>query len=238
MAIAWPEAQVIATDLTPPDPTTLPSPLPPNLNFIKSDADDESWPFEHKFDFIHGRMLASGIHDWPGLLSRCWNHLEPGGHLELLDLCHPFRAQDPDFDTPESSAFIKWGHAAETSWKAQGLDYRSTTKHAQRLSDLGFEKIQETQLKWPLGEWTGTTEQKEDEKREKDKEEQTDLDADRNRQIGALTLHNFSAFLTSAGPKILSHHPTLNAAEAEQLTQEALSDLHDNCCTKRFYLTM
>lgn len=208
MAAQWPRAQIVATDITLPDIAP-----PVNVALVQSDA-DEPWPFQHKFDFIHGRMLTSGIRDWPRLLSRCWEHLEPGGRLELVDICHPFRAEDPAADN-EISAFIRWGHAAEASWKAKGLDYRTTLKHAQRLQALGFEHIKESQEKWPLGEWAET---------------------ETSRRIGALTLQNFASFLRTAGSNILAHSLSLDAREAEKLGTGALADLHDNCCTKRFYL--
>lgn len=84
IANKFPYSQIIATDLTPPKITP-----PRNLKIVESDA-DKQWTFNERFGFIHGRMLTSGIHDWPTLLSRCWEYLEPGGWLELLDVCHPF----------------------------------------------------------------------------------------------------------------------------------------------------
>jgi len=161
-------------------------------------------------------MLCSGIHDWPGLLSRCWEHLEPAGWLELLDICHPFRADDPAADN-NTSAFIKFGHVAEASWKANGLDYRTTLKHEERLHALGFQHVKETREQWPIGEWG---------------------DTGKARRIGALSLQNFNTFLPTAGRTILANHPSLTAQEAEKLIDEALADLRDNCMTKRFYLSL
>jgi SAM-dependent methyltransferase len=210
MAAQWPRAQVVATDIT------LPGIAPPaNLTLVQSNA-EEPWPFQHRFDFIHGRMLASGIHDWLSVLTRCWEHLEPGGQLELLDICHPFRADDPAADS-ETSAFIRWGHAAELGWNANGLDYRTALTHTQRLRALGFQHVKETQLKWPLGEWAET---------------------ETARRIGSLTLQNFTTFLRTAGSSILAHNPSLDAQETERLSAEALADLRENCCSKRFYLSV
>jgi SAM-dependent methyltransferase len=211
MAAQWPRAQVVALDIT------LPVITPPaNLTLVQSDA-DKPWPFQdRKFSFIHGRMLSSGIHDWPGLLSRCWEHLEPAGRLELLDVCHPFRADDPAADN-ETSPFIKFCAEAEASWEAKGLDYRTTLKHEQRLHGLGFQHVRETRVQWPLGEWA---------------------DNDTARRIGALTLQNFNTFIPTAGATILANHPSLTAQEAKKLCDEALADLLDNCMTKRFYLSL
>ena len=117
-----------------------------NVSFLKADA-EQDWTFvQHQFNFIHGRMLTSGIHDWPALLSRCWNHLRPEGWLELLDVCHPFRAEDSTADS-SSSSLIRWGYQAERCWAKNGLDYRASTKHLERLRDLGFVETEERTLK-------------------------------------------------------------------------------------------
>ncbi|KAL8722843.1 MAG: hypothetical protein Q9225_000730 [Loekoesia sp. 1 TL-2023] len=212
LAIAnkFPSSKIIATDLTPPKITP-----PRNLQIVESDA-DKQWTFNERFGFIHGRMLTSGIHDWPTLLSQCWEYLEPGGWLELLDVCHPFRAQDHAYDN-ESSNFIKWGHVAEKCWEMRGLDYRATTKHQERLRKLGFISIREEELIWPLGEWS---------------------DSAQERLIGKLTLDNFSTFLATAGVGIITQDPRISTQEAEKLVADAKQDLMDNCHTKRFYLTM
>ncbi len=161
-------------------------------------------------------MLTSGIHDWPALLSRCWDHLEPGGWLELLDVCHPFRAEDPASDNA-SSGFIRWGQVAERCWAMKGLDYRTTSKHVQRLRGLGFEDVREEERKWPLGTWS---------------------ESEHERRIGALTLTNFGTFLAMAGEGIVRQDPGIGAREARDLVTGAQRDLMENCHAKRFYLTM
>ncbi|MCJ1360080.1 MAG: hypothetical protein MMC33_010083 [Icmadophila ericetorum] len=203
MAKLRPSTQILATDLTPP--AIIPS---PNVKFVTSDA-NQPWPFG-KFDFIHGRMLASGIHNWPRFLSQCWQHLEPGGYLELLDIYHPFCADDPAANS-HSSAFIRFGHAAEKSWALSGLDYRACTKHTERLKMLGFVDVKEMQVKWALGEWPT---------------------ADRERQMGKLTLENFARFLDTAGVHILTHNGVMSEWEARRLVAEVLKDIEDNCLRK------
>ena len=210
MAQERPRSQIVAIDLTPPKITT-----PSNLIILKLDAEKE-WGFEQKFGYIHSRMLTSGIHEWPKLLSRCWDNLIPGGWLELLDICHPFRAEDPIADNG-SSKFIEWGHIAERCWAINGLDYRTTTKHVQRLRGLGFVDVHEEEWKWPLGEWSQT---------------------EQDRRIGALTLDNFTTFLAMAGSDIIAQDPCINAEMAREIVADAQKDLAENCCTKRFYLNM
>ena len=210
MAKNHPSAHVCGMDITLPVISGQ-----PNLTLVDSDA-DKAWPFKNQFMFIHGRMLTSGVHNWPGFLSEAWRCLRPGGQLELLDVTHPYRADDPSCDN-ESSAFIRWGHAAEKSWIGNGLDYRSAAKHEHRLQQLGFRNIRQTTRKWPLGEWSDNV---------------------RDQQIGRLTLQNFEAFLKTAGNKILTGHPDINEEDAAKLSEQALEDLGHNCASKRLYLSM
>ncbi|KAI3324237.1 hypothetical protein HD806DRAFT_543633 [Xylariaceae sp. AK1471] len=211
MAQALPHVQIVATDLTPP----LQSDTLPNLQFLKQDADLD-WSIG-EFDFIHGRMLSSGIHDWPGFLTKAWEHLRPGGRLELLDVSHPFRAEDAEADRPDASPFIHFGQLANKAWTRAGLDYFATAKHAERLKKLGFIDIAEQEMRWPLGEWAPLESEK---------------------RLGSLTLMNFMSFLDSAGVSILSHGDFMGRNEAKMYVEAAKMDLQENSMTKRFYLTM
>lgn len=209
IAEAIPTKRIIATDLTPPKVTSL-----SNVTFMKANA-EEDWHFGETFSFIHGRMLASGIQNWPKLLDQCFRNLEPGGWLELLDLCHPFQAEN--LVATSESDFLHWGRTAEKSWALNGLDYRATTKHVARLQELGFENVQEAESRWPLGTWP----EEENEKR-----------------LGELSLRNFTHFLVMAGTSIICQDPAITEKEAQALVDAALGDLTDNQNKQKFYLTM
>lgn len=88
MARERPSSRIIAMDVTPPKLTSL-----PNLRTVEADLESD-WHFNEKFSFIHGRMVMTGIHDWSTLSFKCWDHLESGGWLELLDICFPYRAEE------------------------------------------------------------------------------------------------------------------------------------------------
>ncbi|KAH7305264.1 S-adenosyl-L-methionine-dependent methyltransferase [Stachybotrys elegans] len=213
MARAWPNTQIIATDLVlPQSMSTL-----PNLTFQKHDA-DSPWPFEEGcFDFIHGRMLASGIHDWPGLLEKTYRFLVPGGLLELLDVSHPFRAKLQSADNAETSPFIRFGHLAQRSWENNGLDYYATAKHSERMKQLGFVGITKRTFQWPLGDWP---------------------ESQQDKKIGKLTLENFSSFIATAGVAILTRDGFMDEDEAKAAVSAAEQDLQHNHNQKGFYLTM
>ena len=201
---------MLAIDLTLPQISTG-----PNLTVQECDV-EKSWHFQTRFGFIHGRMLTSGIHDWPSLFARCWDYLIPGGWLELLDLSHPFHAEVETADN-ESSDFIRWGKVAERCWSLNGLDYRATNKHVGRLRACGFVNVSEEEMKWPLGEWS---------------------ESEREKQIGKLTLSNFRTFLATAGVRIISQDARISTEDAEALVNNAQRDLIDHCDTKHFYLSM
>lgn len=78
----WPETTVIGTDLSPIQPSWV----PPNCKFYVDDIEGEwTYPPAEHFDYIHGRALLGSISGWRELFSRAFNHLKPGGILEIQD---------------------------------------------------------------------------------------------------------------------------------------------------------
>lgn len=67
MSDAYPSAEVVGVELSPSQPTLV----PPNLTFQIDDFDDE-WTYSRSFDYIHARLLAGRIRDWPRLLRQCF----------------------------------------------------------------------------------------------------------------------------------------------------------------------
>ena len=211
MAKERPTTEVIAADLTQPSLPEL-----PNLKIVQLDA-EEDWPFKQEFTFIHGRMLTSAIHDWPALIRRCWDHLEPGGWLEFKDVYPPYRAAVTAADNPSASPLIKYGYIADKGFTANGKDYTTTSKHVERLQALGFVHVREEKFNWPLGEWAET---------------------EVERRIGALTLQNFSGFFETAAFKVVMQNPDMDEREARRVIHEAREDLLGNCVQNRYYLTV
>ncbi|GKZ37280.1 hypothetical protein AbraIFM66950_008737 [Aspergillus brasiliensis] len=227
MAEAHPEATITATDLHhPPKPTAVTLSCTPNLHFSQFDANDLIWPFPENttFDYIHSRMITSGIHNWPRFLAHCFSLLTPGaGCLELLDVSHPFRADNAAADGEVRSAFIRFGYAMERVWAAQGIDYQATEKHEVRLKELEFQDIVMEEVKWPLGPWVRTSE--------------------REMELGRLNLENFGRFIRTAGVNILMSGDDNGGdqekrAEAQGLVDDAVRDLEGNWDTNRYYLSM
>lgn len=207
-----PNANVIATDLTlPPERDDTPS----NVSFIRHNANDLEWPFE-KFHFIHARMVDAGIHDWPAFRATCFRHLLPGGHLELGHVTHPMHSELPEFDTPAASPFLHLMNLVILASKGGGLDYDVSSKHQQGLTGVGFEEVEETTLKWPLGSWP---------------------QSEHERKIGVLSLKNTLRLVDSAAKFILTHKNFMGAKEADDAVEAGRADLLQTE-KKHFYITM
>lgn len=221
IASVYPSVHVTAIDLTPPK--FISEVQPHNITYVTANAEGE-WAFagDQKYHYIHGRMLASGIHDWPALLAKCWQYLLPGGYVELIDLEHPFRSAVMQESRCTEPPFIRFGFTAEKAWASNGLDYRATLKHKTRLSEIGFQEITEERLKWCLGSWNGS----EDEK------------------ASQMVLQNFLQFLSSYGKAILlSGKPSagycpLTQKEAEVLVIDATDDLKRNWDDRCYWICM
>lgn len=145
-AEAFPDIEVIGTDLSPIQPDFV----RPNCQFIVDNAEHD-WCFEHKFDYIHSRMLTLGMHDWERFFMQCWEHLEPGGWLETHEVQFPPKRADGEGS--KESAFIRWGeHVYEAAAKA-GIDARASDKFTEQLQAAGFVNVDRADVQWPVKPW-------------------------------------------------------------------------------------
>ncbi|KAF5569306.1 methyltransferase [Fusarium phyllophilum] len=100
-----PEAQVNGVDLSPIQPDFV----PPNVNFVIDDIEDE-WTYSQPFDYIHSRVMTSCIADWGDYLTKCFNNLVPGGYLEIQEVDVNIKSDDgslsPDNVTLKSLALL------------------------------------------------------------------------------------------------------------------------------------
>ncbi|KAF2402714.1 S-adenosyl-L-methionine-dependent methyltransferase [Trichodelitschia bisporula] len=152
-ADSHPSASVIGTDLSPIQPSWLPT----NCNFLIDDAEEE-WVYDHKFDFIHSRMLTLGIHNWPRYFQQTWNWLKPGGWMEVQEVVFPVCHEgDVDAEAP----MLKWSQYVRDAAAADNIDTQASTKFRKYLEDQGFVNIHWRPVKWPVGAWS----EKEHEKR-------------------------------------------------------------------------
>ena len=136
-ADAYPECEVIGTDLSPIQPSWC----PPNLRFEIEDA-TKDWTFkENYFDFIHLRFLTGGIKDWAGLYKQAYQACKPGGWIEHFDLTSvPFSDDD---SVPKGSALEQYGKIFIEAGKRLGMTHRTAEDGIQEngLKEAGFVNI-------------------------------------------------------------------------------------------------
>ncbi|KZT61170.1 S-adenosyl-L-methionine-dependent methyltransferase [Calocera cornea HHB12733] len=80
IALRWPKARVLGVDLGPKL-----RPTPPNCSLEVHDINSGLSQWNGQFDYVHTRLISSGIHDYPLMLSRILPLLRPGGLLDLSE---------------------------------------------------------------------------------------------------------------------------------------------------------
>lgn len=215
IAHAFPSAEVVATDLVPPqrkDDTA------PNVRYIQHNADDADWsPLkEGQFEFIHARMITGGMHDWPGFRKKCFRHLKPGGALEIIDMSSPLRSEDPSYDSKDTSALVNFVHLAGESWERNGLDFGVSSKQVAGLEAVGFEEVEEETYRWPIGDWPEDEQEK---------------------RLGLLGRGNMDKFLTLSGRHVLTNRGFMSDEDAANTIDSAKMEL-SRAEERRYYYVM
>lgn len=149
-----PHAQVTGVDLSPIQPPFV----PPNCNFIIDNVESD-WVYEKKYDFIHSRMLVFGLHDWPRYFRQAWEHLNPGGWVEMQEGQFPVRCDDGS--AAPGSPFLEWSDNILEATRRVGLDANSSAKFTEQLREQGFINIRSESVKWAIGGWPKGKKEKE-----------------------------------------------------------------------------
>ncbi|KAL1987757.1 hypothetical protein VTN96DRAFT_2597 [Rasamsonia emersonii] len=146
LADEYPDAEVIGIDLSPIQPSWV----PPNCRFEVDDAESE-WLFAQRgaFDFIHGRAMSGSIGDWQKLFNQAYDHLRPGGWLELQE--YETQATSDD-DTIDQAVHLKlWQDKINEASQIFGKPFMACTSHKQRMLDAGFVDV--TQDTYKVGKF-------------------------------------------------------------------------------------
>jgi len=145
-ADAHPDVQVIGTDLSP----IQPSHVPPNCSFFVENIEDE-WAFRELFDYIHGRALILGIHDWSKYFRQCFDNLKPGGWCEIQEPEISVRSANPDIQ--DDWPLKAWGLHLIQAVVNDGIDPDPFSKFRAMMEEIGFVNVKEKPLQWPVGPW-------------------------------------------------------------------------------------
>jgi SAM-dependent methyltransferase len=209
MADRYPTTRVIGNDIAPVQPTVV----PPNCEFEIEDIETD-WPYrKSSFDFIHCREFLLAIRDWQRLINQSFEHLQPGGYLEISGT-YPHPASD-DNTLPEDSAYVEFGDTMRRIADILGTPIDAPAHWRRQMELAGFEDVHETIYKMPSSPWP------------KDK---------RMKQIGAFELTNFSegaeAFMLRGYTQILGG----SLEEAQVLFARARSEVRNRAVHAYVYL--
>ncbi|KAF5520754.1 putative methyltransferase tdiE [Colletotrichum aenigma] len=141
-----PETMVTGVDLSPIQPDYV----PPNCMFEIDDV-DKDWRWTIPFDFIFVRHMNSCFKSWEKMLAQAFEHLEPGGYIELQDNAWPILC--PDDSMPETSAIARWSSLLVEGCNKIGSSIDVPTRFKQLLEEAGFEAVVEHKRIWPVSPW-------------------------------------------------------------------------------------
>jgi Methyltransferase domain len=123
--------------------------IPTNLQFEIDDAEDE-WIFPQKFDYIHGRTLATCFKDPPSIFGKAFDALVPGGYFELQDMS----LQTSDDGSMDGTALLEWQtHVKEAATKT-GVEWTNVPNYKRWMIEGGFEDVTEVNFRWPSNQWS------------------------------------------------------------------------------------
>jgi SAM-dependent methyltransferase len=147
MADKFPNADVTGVDLAPAQPNFT----PPNC-FFEIDDIEEDWEYApNHFDFIHGRDLLTAVRDWPRLLGQAFEHLKPGGWIQLASTIPDIQSDDNTL--PANSNYLEAGRLYFEMAEKMGTPLDSPRKWRQQMLDAGFDNVRDVVYKIPMGTW-------------------------------------------------------------------------------------
>ncbi|UKZ82566.1 hypothetical protein TrVFT333_010358 [Trichoderma virens FT-333] len=122
-------AEVLGLDLSPIQPTWV----PPNVTFLIDDVEAE-WLNGDDWDFVHLRNMIPVMKSPVGLLKQAYDHMKPGGWVELQDV-------DGDVHSDDNTIPEDWPLKKFTEYMLEAF------------AKFGFVNIQHNYIKLPYGTW-------------------------------------------------------------------------------------
>ncbi|KAK2026877.1 methyltransferase domain-containing protein [Colletotrichum zoysiae] len=141
-----PASTVIGVDLSPIQPEFV----SPNCHFEVDDVEKE-WTWSEPFDFIFFRSMTAAFTSWPDMIAKSYEHLEPGGYIELQDTMFPLQCQGE----PMTDDFkpYKWSKLLTEASIKLGRPNNTAASFKQMLEDAGFVDVEERRAIWPFNPW-------------------------------------------------------------------------------------
>ena len=148
MAEQYPDAEIVATDISVFDsgPATIDM---PNVYFQLDDAEDE-WTYRDPFDLVHLRGLSGAFRDWSAIYRQAFQHLKPGGYIEVADA-------DPAADAihvpnaPKDSYGSIFVAAMRSAADDVGYPRDGDHLRTRALTAVGFEEVRQSEMTVRVG---------------------------------------------------------------------------------------
>lgn len=156
----YPGTEVVGFDLSLPSASYNTAPGLHNVHFEVHDI-LLPWPSQGPaagpFDFIHGRQVLINLRDPDLALQRAWDNLQPGGLIEMAESWNPFiselEAEGKDTSAATTPLLVEWHRQTVAATAKLGCDAAYAAKLPDTLRVLGFEDINVSDIKVPLGGW-------------------------------------------------------------------------------------
>lgn len=136
MAKAFPQANVVGTDLSLIQPVNAPD----NCSFIKENSEYDEWIFPTPFDFVFMRLVNSCFDCHLTVFKKSYDSLRPGGWIELHDATFEILCTD---GSCAGSNIEKWSQLMFQAADAVGRDFKVPKKYKQWLIETGFVDVVE-----------------------------------------------------------------------------------------------
>lgn len=126
------------------------------MEFLVDDAEDV-W-LGSTYDYVHIRMLSGAIKDWPGLLAKAFDHLNPGGWIELTEFevwVHSYNnklEQAPDIST--------WQEGLRDAAAKIGRRFDVAVNLEAWARQANFVDVSQHKITVPTGSWAKKKEMK------------------------------------------------------------------------------
>ncbi|OBR08862.1 Methyltransferase [Colletotrichum higginsianum IMI 349063] len=150
MGDEYPSATVLGVDLSPIQPEWV----PPNVKFEVDDVESPwLYPANH-FDYIHSRHTVMAIKDWGALFQRSFEHLRPGGWIELQEIHHAPLSANNSVSVTAHPVARYWGHVAQ-GLSNLGIDLNAAAgdRLPNMMREAGFVNVTERVFHVPIGVW-------------------------------------------------------------------------------------
>lgn len=112
----------------------------PNCRFEVDDFEEE-WTYRRQFDYIHAREVEGCVGDADKLFQRAFEHLTPGGYLEIQTVFARFVSDDGSEKKVESA--MQWASLISEALIKFGKPWDSAPEWMDKMKAAGFVDVQQ-----------------------------------------------------------------------------------------------